>query len=359
MRTEAQLQENVQRFQANFWNKERAERPLIGIYDERVYMPINFLRRPFSRPTVTPDDISEDRLMTEYEYSFANRPVSCDDFVAFSAPWRGVPWLEACCGCQVRYSEGSLAPAHFVEAPEDLADLPIPAPNAWFDCMRRETERLQAQRPADCWISPSILRGCSDVLSAMRGLKEFYLDLHDDPQAVAEAAIRVNALLIKALDMHYSIVQPQLGGYGHIFGYWAPGKTIVIQEDVMGMCSPNTYRDIFMQNNAELVRHLGKYVMFHLHSTGYQHYKHVLNIPGIAGIEMVLESIGPTALDLVPVFREILEKSRLMLHVGSGFQLLPQVLSKLPKEGLFLAIPDKHIRNDQKFHDFAATIAKS
>ena len=97
MRTEAQLQENVQRFQANFWNKERAERPLIGIYDERVYMPINFLRRPFSRPTVTPDDISEDRLMTEYEYSFANRPVSCDDFVAFSAPWRGVPWLEACC----------------------------------------------------------------------------------------------------------------------------------------------------------------------------------------------------------------------------------------------------------------------
>jgi len=72
--------------------------------------------------------------------------------------------------------------------------------------------------------------------------------------------------------------------------------------------------------------------MFHLHSTGYQHYKHVLSIPGIAGIEMVLESIGPTVLDLVPVFREILEKSRLMLHVGSGFDLLPQALSKLPKE---------------------------
>jgi hypothetical protein len=158
--------------------------------------------------------------------------------------------------------------------------------------------------------------------------------------------------------MHYSSVQPKLGGYGHIFGYWAPGKTIVIQEDVMGMCSPSMYRDLFMPSNAEVVRHLGEYVMFHLHSTGYQHYKHVLNIPGIAGLEMVLESIGPTSLDLVPVFREILEKSRLMLHVGTGFEQLPQVLTKLPKEGLFLAIPDKYIRNDQEFHDFTTAISK-
>ncbi len=359
MRTEAQLQASIQRFQAGFWDKSRTDRPLIGVYDERVYLPINFLRQPFLQPTVQPDDIREDRLITEYEYGFAKRAVSCDDFIAFSAPWRGVPWLEACCGCVVRYAEGSLAPAHFVDAPEDLVALPIPAPNRWFDCLRRETERLHAQQPADCWISPSILRGPSDVLSAMRGLKDFYLDLHDNPQAVADAAARVNALLIKMLDMHYEIVQPKLGGYGHIFGYWAPEKTIVIQEDVMGMCSPNTYRDIFMRNNAELVRHLGKYVMFHLHSTGYKHYKHVLDIPGIAGIEMVLESIGPTLLDLVPVFQEILERSRLMLHVGSGFEQLPQVLRKLPKEGLFVAIPDKYIGNDQDFHDFETAIINS
>jgi hypothetical protein len=98
--------------------------------------------------------------------------------------------------------------------------------------------------------------------------------------------------------------------------------------------------------------------MFHLHTTGYRHYKHVLSIPGIAGLEMALESIGPTALDLVPVFREVLEKSRLMLHVGTGFEHLPQVLSKLPKEGLFIAIPDKYIRNDQEFYEFTRAIWK-
>ena len=52
MRTESQLLESIQRFQSSFWNKEAAERPLVGVYDERVYMPINFLRQPFTRATV-------------------------------------------------------------------------------------------------------------------------------------------------------------------------------------------------------------------------------------------------------------------------------------------------------------------
>jgi hypothetical protein len=352
MRTEGQLRETIQRFQESFWGKKKVDRPPVGIFDGRIFLPINFVRRPFTRPTISPDDVTGDLVMTEYEYSFAHRAVSCDDFIAFSAAWRGVPWLEACCGCAVRYAEGSLAPEHFVASPEELADLPVPAPNGWFECLGRETERLEAQAPSDCWISPSILRGPSDVLAAMRGMEGLFLDLYDHPEAVARAVPRVNHLLIKAVDLHYSIVRPKLGGFGHIFGYWAPGKTVVIQEDVMGMCSPATYRDVFMQGNAEVVNHLGKYVMFHLHATGYKHYKHVLSIPGIAGLEIAMETIGPSLLDLVPVFREILEESRLILQVSTGFEQLPEVLGKLPPEGLFLIIPDKCIRSDEEFREF-------
>ena len=119
--------------------------------------------------------------------------------------------------------------------------------------------------------------------------------------------------------MHYSIVQPKLGGYAHIFGYWAPGKTIAIREDVMGMCHPSMYRDIFMPINAKVCSSYGSIVLFHLHATGWKHYRHVLSIPGIAGLEMVVESTGPTLRDLVPVFREILEESRLIVHVGGAF----------------------------------------
>ena len=128
----------------------------------------------------------------------------------------------------------------------------------------------------------------------------------------------------------------------------------MLQEDALGMCSPSLYRDIFMQFNAAIVEHLRPYVLFHFHSTGYKHYTHVMNVPGIAGVEMTLETIGPTLQDMVPVFREILEKTRLILQVCTGFEYLPEALRKLPREGLFLVIPSKYIPTDEAFNEFIA-----
>ena len=352
MKTQAQLTESIQRFKETFWERKSNGRPPVGIYEEDIFLPIKFLRQPFTRSTVCPDDVNGGLVAGEYEHSFADQAVSCDDFMPFAAPWRGIPWLEAACGCAVQYSEGSLAPCHFIGSADELAYVSIPAPNGWLDCMRRETERLQVQAPPDCWVSPSILRGPSDALAAMRGMTEFFLDLHDDPQAVENAAGRVNQTLMKEIDIHYSVVQPKLGGFAHLFGYWAPGKTIMLQEDTLGMCSPSIYRDIFMQFNATIVKHLGPHVFFHLHTTGYQHYKHVLNIPGIAGLEMTMESIGPTLRNLLPVLREILERTRLIVHLCTGFEYLPEVLRKLPREGFYIAIPSKYIPTDEAFRAF-------
>jgi hypothetical protein len=332
----------------------------VGIYNDGIHMPINFMRHPFHRPTVSPEDVTAELVMTEYEYWFKERDgaVSSDDLIAFSAPWRAVPWLEACSGCSVRYAKGSLAPGHFVDSVEELEIVPIPGRNAWFERMQQQTEWLENQAPPDCWISPSILRGPSDVLAAMRGMTNFLMDLHDNPKTIKKAAGRVNQLLLKALDTHFSIVKPKLGGYGHIHGYWAPGKTVMIQEDAMGMASPAMYHDIFMECNAEVVKHLGPYVLFHLHTTGYKHYQHVLNVPGIAGLEISMETTGPTLLDLLPVFREILEKSRLLLHVDYGFEQLPELLRKLPREGFFLAVSNRHIRSDEEFKQFISSVWK-
>ena len=356
MRSEAQLRETIQRFQDCFWDRKASKRPVIGIYSDAVFLPINFLRRPFPRPFIRPEDVTPELAMTEYEYWFRDRDreVSSDDQIAFSAAWRGIPWVEAWCGCAVRYAEGSIAPSPFVASAEELETVPIPGENAWFECLRRQTEWLENQAQPDCWISPTILRGCSDVLAAMRGLPNFLMDLHDNPGAIKKAAKRMNRLLLRALDLHYSIVKPKLGGYGHKYGYWAPAKTQVIQEDAMGMCSPAMYRDIFMEGNAEVVKHLGQYVLFHLHSTGYKHYQDVLSVPGIAGLEIYMEQGGPTLLDLLPVLRHTLERSRLILHVDYCFEQLPEVLRRLPREGLFLAVSNLRIRSEAEFREFTA-----
>ncbi len=354
MKTQAQLAESIQRFQESFWDRKSTGRPPVGIYDEDIFLPIKFLRRPFTRLTVTPEEINGDLVVGEYEFSFAHRAVTCDDYMPFSSAWRGIPWLEAACGCPVRYADGSLAPGHFVSAVDDLSKLTLSAPNAWLDCLRRETERIQAQAAPDCWVSPSILRGPSDALAAIRGMTEFFLDLHDSPQAVERAARVLNHVLITEMDIHYSIVKPKLGGFVQILGYWAPAKTFMLQEDALGMCAPSVYRDIFMQFNAAIVEHLGPHVLFHFHSTGFAHHPHVMDIPGIAGVQMTMETIGPTLADMIPFFQKVLARTRLILQVCTGFEYLPEVLRKIPHEGLYLIIPSKYIPTDQAFRDFVA-----
>jgi len=350
MKSDSQLDESIRRFQESFWDKRSADRPPVGVVNPDLFLPIRLLRAPPARAEIAPADVGPANVMTEYEYDFARRKVACDDMIPYVAAWRGIPWLEACCGCPVRYSAGSMAPAHFVGSAAELDAAPIPAGKAWPDCLRRETERLSASLPDDCWLSATILRGPSDAIAAMRGQAEFFYDLFDDIDAVDRAAGRINRLLMDLLDVHFAVCAPKRGGYAHIYGYWAPGPTVVLQEDVLGQCAPAVYRDVFQKYNAAVVERLGPNVFFHLHTTGMRHWRDALAIPGLAGLELTVEANGPAIGDLLPAMREILEKSRLILFVDHGFSQLPDILRQLPREGLYVLLRDDHVRSDEEFH---------
>ncbi len=349
MKSHAQLEESIDRFRRGFWARQTIDRPPVGVAADRTWLPIRYLREPLSGLELLPQEMGPDLARTDYEDSFAKRPVESDDLLPYVAAWRAVPWLEAMCGCPVRAAAGSLVPGRCVGRLQDLREAPIPKSRGWVEALRRETLRLRDTAAADCWVSTTILRGTSDVLAAMRGLDDFYLDLHDDPSAIADAAARVNQLHLEILDLHFSHVQPKLGGFGHIFGYWAPGPTTVLQEDALGMCSPTVYRDLFAQLNADIVKHLGEHVLFHLHSTGYRHFREVLAVPGIAGLELTVEANGPPLSDMLRALREILERSRLILCVDSHMDQLPPVLRQLPKDGLYLVLSDKFVRTEAEF----------
>lgn len=356
MKAQAQLLESIDRFRTSFWARETPrDRPPVGVAPDECWLPINYLG-PYNAHEIVPEDLDSNVLSTDYGIGFNEdwRDIWHDDFMPYSAAWRAIPWLEVCCGCAALYSEGSLAPDHYVTSLEQLDRVVIPANRGWFERLRRETQKLVATVPDDCWVSASILRGPSDVIGAMRGLEHFYTDLYDDPALIGRVARRVNGLLIDALDMHFEVVPPKLGGYAHIFGYWAPGPTYVLQEDAMGMCSPAVYRDLFWPGNCEAVERFGDCIFFHVHSTGIGHVPDVLAIPGLAGMELTVEFNGPPILGLVPVLRQILERGRLILCIDHGFGDLPAVLRRIPHDGLYLVVNDRFIPTDAAFREFVA-----
>ena len=122
----------------------------------------------------------------------------------------------------------------------------------------------------------------------------------------------------------------------------------------MGLCSPEVYRDHFMALDARIVQKLGPCTLFHLHTTGYQHYRHVLQIPGLDGLQFTVEANGPRLLDLAPVFREVLEQSRVIVFVDAQFEDVPALLRQIPHEGLYLVISDSFIPDEEAYQAFLA-----
>ena len=352
MKSKSQLLESIDRFQNGFWEKKHIDRPAVGVVPIDIFMPIKYLRKPFSGEKICPEDVNEGLFANDYEYAFSDRDIENDDFMPFVSAWRAIPWLETICGCPALYSTGSLAGGHYVKSVGEFDDIEFPASAEWISCLEKQTHELVKFLPEDCWVSPTILRGASDVLSAMRGLTEFYCDIYDDISVIDRAAEKVTDVFLEMLRKHFAAVEPKLGGYGHIYGYWAPNKTIVIQEDAMGMCSPDTYRDVFMKYNAKIVDQVGRYVLFHLHSTGFKHYKDILSIEGIGGLEFTVEANGPDLLDMVDDLTFMLEQSRVALFVDHYFDQLPEFLKKVPHEGLYLIIPDKYIITEKEYSKF-------
>jgi hypothetical protein len=349
MKTSEQLLSTIDRFRRGFWLRERVDRPPIGVVPARTWLPIGYLKRPFEGTHVRPEDLSRELIRTDDEDAAIERRVFSDDWLPYRAAWRAVPWLEAICGCAVRYATGSLAPEPCAGSAAELAEMRPPVDAGWWDALAGQTALLAEDLPEDVFLCPSILRGLSDVLAAMRGLTNFYLDLHDNPRAVAAAAEAVNGLLLAALERHFVAVGPKWGGYGNIYGHWSPGPCYVIQEDVCGMASPRVYRGIFAPLNAEAVRRLGPLTMFHLHSSGMRHWRDVLALPGLGGIEVTVEAVGPDLRELAPTLREIAERSRLMLFVDEHFEQLGEVLAGLPREGVYVIVSDRYVGGEEEF----------
>ena len=142
--------------------------------------------------------------------------------------------------------------------------------------------------------------------------------------------------------MHFSLVRPKRGGFGHNYGYWSPGPTIVVQEDALGQCAgclPRGLPEVQRPDRGPL----GPAGVLPFAFDRDAALCDVLAIRGLAGLQVTVEANGPPLPDLVPVLREVLEKSRLILFVDHGFDHLAAVLRQLPVAGLYLLLRDDQV----------------
>jgi hypothetical protein len=319
------------------WFERRNERPLIG-FTLGSYYPLrrypNGVRNLPSGP-IGPDDIHVAQFLDDTDELYRLHEEAGGDLIWSAAPFIGIPWLEAALGCGVIADLGtgssrSTPPPGFADHPR----IPVfSAANPWVEKLLEFIPALEERSAGRYPVGATLMRGISDLLSALYGGADFVLKMHDDPQEIqamidglTEFWIAFGRCLLDRLPLFH-------GGTGcYMYSQWCPGKTIWLQEDAVALLSPDLFDRYIFPADVRIVEAL-EHVAIHLHPTRYIPSK-LLSESAIDVVELHIDFDGPRAKALAPHHRTTLKSKPLLVWGDVQASDLEFMLSELPAEGL-------------------------
>ncbi|HUV08195.1 MAG TPA: hypothetical protein VMX75_10730 [Spirochaetia bacterium] len=303
----------ITRRHRTFWNRESCELPILGVYPDRVRLPKGFL--PRERRTLRPEDLDFERLTDTLEGLLAIDGGLGMAPVAIPS-WE-IQWAELIMGCEIETSDGNLWAKGIGDRERFLAEKTLLLDERWLDKLEDVFRTLDRHSNGRYLLSPSLIRGATDSLAALIGHEEMCLMMMDNPMdsslllgACTEAAIRISR---RELGM---VPHPE-GGNANRFGLWAPGETIVFQEDAAVLLSPALFEELVLPWDVKMAESV-EYPVYHLHSPCVSYVApRLLEIDAVVAIQIRVDPVGPTMEELLPEFQRVQEKKPLI--IGGNF----------------------------------------
>jgi len=285
--------ERLERYRA-FLNRDPVERPLLGI-GVGFLMPQAFPTLAPAIPIgpVAPEDIRVDLFLEDCEALYQAHCQIDDDYPFVGTPFAYVPWMEAIMGCPIYASENSMWAEPAVEGWDTWHwERPVLAHNAWAQKLLELLDALLEHSAGRYQVSPALMRGPADILSAMRGARRFVLDFYDFPDQIRRAAELCAEVWVEVGQAKLERVPVSSNGYMAALGglrTWAPDKIIWLQEDAMALLSPRLYREFFLPLDRHICRQF-PYISFHLHGSALWSVDDLARVPELDVLELNSES---------------------------------------------------------------------
>jgi hypothetical protein len=319
------------------WFERRNERPLIG-FTLGSYYPLRRypkgVRHLPSGP-ICADDIHVAEFLDDGDALYDLHEEAGGDLIWSSAPFLGIPWLEAALGCGVIADHGtgssrSTPPPWFARHPR------IPefsASNPWVEKLLEFIPVLEERSAGRYPVGATLMRGISDLLSALYGGADFVMKMHDDPQEIqamidglTEFWIAFGRCMLDRLPLFH-------GGTGcYMYSQWCPGKTIWLQEDAVALLSPSLFDRYILPADHKIAAAF-EHVAIHLHPTRYIPSQR-LSESAIAVVELHIDFDGPRAKALAPHHLTTLKTKPLLVWGDVQASDLEFMLAELPSQGL-------------------------
>lgn len=321
---------------ARWWRREN-DRPLIG-FTLGSYYPLHRYPRGAARlpeGVVRPEDVAVADFLDDTDRLFEMHEQAGGDLVFSAAPFMGLPWVEASLGCGVvaDHGAGSLRST----PPPDFARHPVvpnfsPA-NPWVAKMLEFIPALAARSAGRYPVGVTLMRGISDLLSALYGGGDFVLRMMDAPEEIhavvgrlTEYWIAFGRCLLDRLPLFH-------GGTGSFFySLWAPGHMIWLQEDASALLSPALYEEFIYPADCCIARAF-EHAIIHLHPTRFIPAKHLVQ-SSLGAIELHIDFDGPRAAALESHYRAVLDSKPLLVWGDVTEPDLDFLLTQLPHRGL-------------------------
>jgi hypothetical protein len=318
------------------WLERRNERPLFG-FTLGSYYPLR--RYPEGsrglEGLIGPDQIVVDRFLADTERLFESHEQAGGDFVFSAAPFLGIPWLEAALGCgvfadQMTGSTRSHPPPGFAAncvVPEFSASIP------WVEKMLEFVPALTQQSRGRYPVGNTLMRGITDLLSALYGGENFIYRMIDEPDEVkrviaglTEFWIAFGRCLLDALPLFH-------GGTGSFFyGLWCPGKFVWLQEDAAALLSPAMYEEFILPADRQIADAFD-HTVIHLHPTRFLPTNYLVDT-NLSAIEIHIDHDGPRAAELHEHYQRVLARKPLYVWGDVREEDIEYLFTNLPHRGL-------------------------
>ena len=259
------------------------------------------------------------------------------DLMPFCQPFFKIPWLEAMLGCPIMMTQGQIWVEHSGDVEGVIRRGVHWEHNPWFQLYLEFLRQLQEQLGERFAVSTNtLLRGPSDLVAAIMGVREACMGWIDQPAQMARLMRVCTDANLALIEAGNRALRPFQGGYMSGFAIWAPAPVVRTQADHSTLLSPQMYQRQVLPFDREVIRSL-PFCIFHIHNNGYHIAPFLVQIEELDAIEVVVDPYprGERKRYEIEMLQMIQEHKPLILDVNApSFEEAEWVLGQLSPRGL-------------------------
>jgi hypothetical protein len=244
---------------------------------------------------------------------------------------------------------------HFVSNISDTLKLSPDYDSIWWSRLNELCEALLACGKNKFVVSLTDIHGPADHLAAVRGSESLAMDMIDEPQNVHLALEKFLAFYLEFYNRHWNMLNRHQVGTLAWQGWWAPGKTDIIQEDFSDLLSPAQYQEFIFPIDQQICNSM-EHTLFHIHGTMIRLCPILAELKGLNAIQWPSENLrGQCYMPMGPYLSEWKPHIAKIQAMGKGVYLVirydevEEVIKQFDPRRLLLHVkdcPDKKTANE-------------